>query len=135
MTEDMSTEMASAPTLYDAVGGQRFFDELVDRFYDRVERDAQLLAVYPQPNDLTGARRRLSLFLAEYWGGPSTYSDERGHPRLRMRHATFVIGEVERGRWLAHMRVAVEEMDPPEEARASLMDYFEKGSAMLQNRR
>ena len=135
MTDEIPTEtdVSSATTLYDAVGGQPFFDELVDRFYGGVELDPQLLAVYPQPSDLAGARHRLSLFLAQYWGGPSIYSDERGHPRLRMRHATFTIGQAERDRWLEHMRAAVDEMDPPEDVRAALLEYFDKGSAMLQN--
>ena len=90
-------------TVYDAVGGQAFFDRLVDRFYDGVESDDVLLPLYPDPDDLQGARRRLAMFLAQYWGGPTTYNEERGHPRLRMRHAPFAIGPEARERWLAHM--------------------------------
>lgn len=88
-------------TVYDAVGGRSFFEELVDGFYAGVSGDPLLRPMYPE--DLTEARRHLAGFLTQYWGGPSTYSDERGHPRLRMRHAPFVIGEVERDAWLRHM--------------------------------
>ena len=93
--------------------GQPFFDRLVDRFYDGVEADDVLLPLYPDHADLVGARRRLALFLGQYWGGPTTYSDERGHPRLRARHFPFSIGAVERDRWLLHMREAIDETDAP----------------------
>src|SRR6478752_282012 len=102
--------MQDEPTLYDAAGGMPFFEALVGRFYDGVEADPLIRPVYPEA-DLAGARHRLTLFLAQYWGGPSTYNDERGHPRLRMRHFPFLIGPVERDRWLLHMRAAVEAMD------------------------
>jgi hemoglobin len=88
-------------TVYDTVGGRPFFEELVDGFYAGVSADPLLRPMYPE--DLTEARRHLAGFLTQYWGGPSTYSDERGHPRLRMRHAPFVIGEAERDAWLRHM--------------------------------
>ena len=88
-------------SVYDAVGGRPFFDDLVDGFYAGVSADLLLRPLYPE--DLTESRRHLALFLVQYWGGPSTYSDERGHPRLRMRHAPFVIGEAERDAWLHHM--------------------------------
>ncbi len=121
-------------SLYDAVGGLPFFEQLVDRFYDRVASDPLLLAVYPQPEDMGSARRRLALFLAEYWGGPPSYSAERGHPRLRMRHFPFAIGTAERDRWLEHMRAAVAEMDPPPKIVSALLDYFERGAEMVRNR-
>ena len=126
--------MSAQATVYEVVGGQLFFDQLVDRFYDRVQHDPELLAVYPQPSDLSPARRHLSLFLGEYWGGPPVYSTERGHPRLRMRHVRFAIGAVEIERWLMHMIAAVDETDPPEPARRSLLEYFERAAPMLQNR-
>jgi hemoglobin len=88
-------------TVFDAVGGRPFFEELVDGFYTGVSADPLLRPMYPE--DLTESRRHLAGFLTQYWGGPSTYSDERGHPRLRMRHAPFVIGEAERDAWLRHM--------------------------------
>ena len=92
---------ADGQTLYDAVGGEAFFVRLVDAFYDGVADDPVLLRLYPEAPDLTGARQRLRLFLIQYWGGPTTYSDERGHPRLRMRHMPFHIGAEERDHWLS----------------------------------
>jgi hemoglobin len=118
-------------SLYEAVGGMAFFEELVDRFYRGVAMDPVLLPIYPRPHDLAPARRRLTLFLAQYWGGPTTYSEERGHPRLRMRHAPFVIGPVERDRWLLHMRAAVDALEPPEAARQALFDYFSMAAESL----
>ena len=94
--------------LYAAVGGAPFFERLVDAFYDGVATDPLLLPLYPEAPDLKGARRRLTLFLIQYWGGPATYSDERGHPRLRLRHLPFAIGPAERDAWLAHMTRAVD---------------------------
>jgi hemoglobin len=121
-------------TLYDHVGGMAFFVRLVDAFYRRVEADAVLLALYPQPHDLGPARERLTLFLAQYWGGPTTYSDHRGHPRLRMRHAPFAIGEVERDHWLAAMRAAVADLAPPPGATDALLGYFEMAAESMRNR-
>ena len=89
------------PTVYAAVGGQQFFDDLVDRFYDAVEADTLLRPMYP--GDLTPSRCHLAGFLAQYWGGPADYSAERGHPRLRMRHMPFAIGRAERDTWMRHM--------------------------------
>ena len=93
-------------SVYEAVGGGAFFVELVDAFYAGVAADPLLRPLYP--NDLTDSRRHLAGFLQQYWGGPTTYSDERGHPRLRMRHAPFVIGEAERDAWLRHMLGALD---------------------------
>ena len=120
-------------TLYEAAGGLPFFTGLVDHFYDGVAADHELLALYPQPDDLGPARHRLTLFLAQYWGGPATYSEERGHPRLRMRHAPFLIGPVERDRWLVHMRAAIDAMDPPPAGRAALLDYFAMTAESMRN--
>ena len=120
-------------TLYDVVGGRAFFEELVDRFYEGVAADPALLAVSPEPADLAPARRRLTLFLAQYWGGPSDYSAERGHPRLRMRHAPFAIGVEERDRWLVHMHAAVASLDPPEEIAQALVDYFDMAAEGMRN--
>ena len=85
-----------------------FFGRVVDRFYDGVEADPVLLPLYPEGSETTGARRRLAMFLEQYFGGPTAYSDERGHPRLRMRHSPYLIGELERDRWLLHMVAAIE---------------------------
>lgn len=126
--------MPDGVALYEAVGGMAFFESLVDRFYDRVAGDPELLRLYPRPDDLGPARRRLTLFLAQYWGGPATYSAERGHPRLRMRHSSFAIGGVERDRWLEHMRAAVAELDPPREVARALLEYFHMGAEAVRNR-
>jgi hemoglobin len=127
----MSTE---PPTFYEAVGGLPFFEALVDRFYEGVAADPDLLALYPEPQHLAPARRRLALFLAEYWGGPPDYSEERGHPRLRIRHAAFPIGEAQRDAWLAHMRAAVEHLAPPEGVAGPLLEYFAMGAEAVRNR-
>ncbi len=91
--------------LFDHVGGEAFFVQLVDAFYAAVERDDTLRAMYP--DDLTESRRHLTLFLEQYWGGPRTYQEERGHPRLRMRHAPFRITKSARDAWLAAMGSAL----------------------------
>jgi hemoglobin len=121
-------------SVYDRVGGMAFFETLVDRFYEGVADDPVLLPLYPEPHDLAPARRRLALFLAQYWGGPSDYSDERGHPRLRMRHAPFSIGGEERDRWLVHMRAAVASLDPPPDIERALLDYFDMAAESMRNR-
>ena len=94
------------PTVFAAVGGQQFFDDLVDRFYDAVEQDELLRPMYPA--DMGPSRHRLAGFLAQYWGGPADYSAERGHPRLRMRHMPFAIGPGERNAWMRHMVASLE---------------------------
>ena len=127
-------EVTDPDTLYTAAGGMPFFQRLVDAFYDRVEQDAVLLALYPEPDDLGPARIRLRLFLAQYWGGPTTYSELRGHPRLRMRHAPFAIGEDERDRWLAAMGGAIDELDPPAPIAEALREYFQMAAEAMRNR-
>lgn len=94
-------------SVYDIVG-EKFFVDLVDAFYDGVETDPVLIPLYPEGTETTGARHRLALFLMQYWGGPDTYMEERGHPRLRMRHAPYVIADRERDHWLMHMATAIE---------------------------
>ena len=119
-------------TVYEAVGKAAGFARLVDHFYAGVARDPILRPLYPA-DDMEGARRRLTLFLIQYWGGPDTYSAERGHPRLRMRHAPFAIGPVEREAWLSLMREAVGSLDIPPEPAAELMGYFELASTAMIN--
>ena len=119
--------------LYDEVGGMPFFEGLVDRFYDAVAADPVLLRLYPQQQDLGPARRRLTLFLAQYWGGPSTYSAERGHPRLRQRHFPYEIGPSERDHWLAAMRDAVAAMAPSSDVAARLDEYFVPAADAMRN--
>jgi hemoglobin len=121
-------------TIYEAAGGASFFAALVDGFYDRVEADPVLLRLYPDTDDLDGARRRLATFLMQYWGGPTTYSEERGHPRLRMRHAPFAIGPEERDHWLAAMRGSLDEIDPPPSIRTALEEYLEYAAEAMRNR-
>lgn len=111
-----------------------FFEALVDRFYLGVEADPVLLRLYPDLDDLTGARRRLALFLAQYWGGPPAYGDERGHPRLRMRHAPFAIGARERDHWLRHMREALDSLEPSPEVRAAFDEYLGMAAEAMRNR-
>ena len=127
-------------TLYEVVGGERFFRRLVDTFYAGVAADEVLLRLYPEAPDLSGARERLTLFLVQYWGGPTTYSDARGHPRLRMRHLPFHIGREERDRWLEHMSAAIEvataELPDPavaEAVAATLSGYFHPAAEQLRN--
>ncbi len=122
------------PSLYDRVGGTPYFERLVDRFYAGVEADGVLLAVYPDHADFAGARHRLTLFLVQYWGGPTTYNAERGHPRLRMRHAPFAIGSLERDRWLEHMRAAIDASDAAPDARAELHAYMTMAADAMRNR-
>ena len=121
------------PTLYEAAGGMPFFEALVERFYDGVADDPILRPVYPEP-DLSGARHRLTLFLAQYWGGPRTYDQERGHPRLRMRHAPFAIGPAERDAWLARMREAIAWCYPPPRVAERLHAYIDMAAEAMRNR-
>ena len=120
-------------SLFEEVGGSPFFDRLVERFYEGVATDDVLLPLYPEQSDLSGAKERLTLFLQQYWGGPTTYSDERGHPRLRQRHFPFVIGERERDRWMVHMMAAVDELSPNDSVHQQLMEYLAMASTAMIN--
>jgi hemoglobin len=121
-------------TFYEAVGGAPTFERLVARFYAGVAADPVLRPLYPEP-DLAAAEERLRLFLIQYWGGPTTYSDTRGHPRLRMRHAPFSIGPAERDAWLRHMTEAVEWLELPPDLEAPLMTYLQGAAEAMMNRR
>lgn len=130
--DDGGSEDTGRPmTVHEAVGGDGFFHDLVDAFYDGVEQDPLLRPSYPE--DLADSKRWLALFLIQYWGGPTTYDDHRGHPRLRMRHAPFVIGMAERNAWLRHMSAAVEASGAPPEARRLFDQYFEQASLAMIN--
>ena len=120
-------------SVYELAGGEPVFRLLVQRFYARVATDPVLRAVYPE-EDLTAATERLTLFLVQYWGGPATYSEQRGHPRLRMRHQPFAIGQAERDAWLGHMTASVESLDLAPAVRKALLDYFETASTAMINR-
>jgi hemoglobin len=119
-------------SFYEAVGGEETFRRIVGRFYAEVAKDEVLRPLYPE-EDLGPAEERLRLFLIQYWGGPLTYSDQRGHPRLRMRHAPFTIGPIERDAWLRCMRVAVDEERLAEPARAQLWEYLEMAANSMLN--
>jgi len=120
-------------SVYELAGGEKTFRLLVERFYARVAQDAVLRAVYPE-EDMSGATERLSLFLVQYWGGPQTYSELRGHPRLRLRHQPFAIGPKERDAWLGLMTAATDSLDLAPAVRKALLDYFETASTAMINR-
>ena len=128
-------------TVFEAVGGQPFFDRLVQRFYEHVAADPVLLALYPEPDALGPARERLALFLGQYWGGPDTYSQRRGHPRLRMRHVPFVIDETAAEHWTVAMcdALAATMPDAPLDAELAqlvevrMVEYFTLSAQHLVN--
>jgi hemoglobin len=120
-------------SMYELTGGEPTLRLLVERFYSRVAEDELLRPIYPE-EDLSGATERLTLFLVQYWGGPTTYSEQRGHPRLRMRHHPFAIGPRERDAWLGHMTAAVDSLDLAPPVRSALLDYFETASTAMINR-
>ena len=128
----MSEESGTTITFFEAVGGEETFTRLVHRFYAEVAADPVLRPVYPA-QDLGPAEEHLRLFLIQYWGGPATYNELRGHPRLRMRHVRFRIGETERDLWLKHMRTALDELSLPEELDAQLWDYLVMAAQSLVN--
>ena len=119
--------------MFEAAGGAETFKVLVERFYAGVVSDPLLRPIYPD-EDLSSATERLTLFLIQYWGGPDTYSARRGHPRLRLRHQPFAIGQAERDAWLKHMTAAVESLDVSPDVRKALLDYFETTSTAMINR-
>ena len=125
--------MSEQQSFYDAVGGADTFHRLVAAFYRGVAADPELRALYPE-EDLGPAEVRFRMFLEQYWGGPKTYSEQRGHPRLRMRHAPFAIGPLERERWLVHMRAAIAELDPPDDVAADLERYIAMAAEAMRNR-
>ena len=125
--------MIEQTSLYERAGGTPFFETLVERFYEGVAMDPVLRPLYPEA-DLAGARHRLTLFLIQYWGGPRTYEQERGHPKLRMRHAPFTIGPAERDRWLVHMRAAILELAPAPDIAGELEEYMAMAAEAMRNR-
>ena len=122
-------------SFYDAVGGAETFRRIVSRFYEQVAEDEILRPLYPA-DDLDGAEDRLRMFLEQYWGGPRTYSEQRGHPRLRMRHNPFVIGFIERDAWLRCMHTAIAEIDDKtldDEHRTVLLNYLDMAAQSMVN--
>lgn len=118
--------------LFSQIGGTETFDRLVRTFYDGIQTDPVLWPMYPQ-HDLEGSIHRLSTFLQQYWGGPTTYSDERGHPRLRQRHVAFTVNPDARDRWLAHMRAALDSIELPPLHHETLWDYLDRAAHSLVN--
>ncbi len=121
-----------AISFYEAVGGHETFVRLVDAFYRGVAEDPVLKPMYPE-EDLGPARQRLTLFLEQYWGGPTTYSEQRGHPRLRMRHMPFHVNPDARDRWLLHMRRAVDELGLAPLHEETLWDYLQRAAHAMVN--
>ena len=119
-------------TLYDAVGGEETFVRLVGGFYDRVREDAVLRPLYPE-DELEAAEVRLRMFLVQYWGGPTTYSEQRGHPRLRRRHIPFAIGAAERDAWLHNMRAALDDVALAPEHDAPVWEHLHRAAFLMQN--
>jgi hemoglobin len=128
---------APEASLYERAGRMPFFERLVDEFYAGVASDPLLGPMYPDYPDFSAAKRRLTLFLAQYWGGPTTYNDERGHPRLRMRHFPFTIGTRERDHWLTHMAAAIERtcngLPGGAEIASELLHYFVPAAEAMRN--
>ena len=119
-------------TTYERVGGHQFFVELVERFYQLVENDLFLRAIYPK--DLKPGKAHLAAFLVQYWGGPHRYSTERGHPKLRLRHMPFSIGQKERDAWVAHMGSALDSMEISVDEARLMKDYFKATATLMINR-
>jgi hemoglobin len=124
--------VSTPPTFYEAVGGEPTFRKLVAAFYQGVAADPLLRPLYPE-EDLGPAEDRLRLFLIQYWGGPGTYSEQRGHPRLRMRHAPFRVDPAARDAWLRHMRAAVDSLDLAPEYDNALWDYLQRAAMHMVN--
>jgi hemoglobin len=122
----------TTPSFFEEIGGHEVFVRLVDVFYEGVATDEVLRPMYPE-EDLGPAKVRLTMFLEQYWGGPTTYSEQRGHPRLRMRHAPFTVNPDARDRWLKHMRVAVDSLDLAPAHESQLWDYLERAAFSLIN--
>jgi hemoglobin len=118
---------------YTRVGGDRFFLDLVAEFYRGVATDEALRVLYPEYPNLAPAEERFRLFLMQYWGGPGTYSEQRGHPRLRMRHSPFPVTVEMRDRWLGHMRAALDQLAPEPELEGWLWRYFEMAADSMRN--
>ncbi len=121
-----------AQTFYEQVGGRETFVRLVHAFYEGVAQDETLRALYPE-EDLGPAEDRLRMFLEQYFGGPTTYSEQRGHPRLRMRHVDYAVTPDQRDRWMKHMLAAMDRLDLPEAHDAAMRDYFQRAADMLIN--
>jgi hemoglobin len=125
-------DSALSRSFYDEIGGRPTFEKLVRAFYAGVATDPVLVEMYPE-EDHEGAIQRLTGFLEQYWGGPGTYSEQRGHPRLRMRHMPFKVNPDARDRWLAHMRVAVDSLELAPLQDATLWGYLDRAAHAMVN--
>jgi hemoglobin len=123
--------MTDQPTIYEQVGGEQTFRRLVDAFYARVEADPRLRPLFPA--ELGPGKEGQRLFLIQYFGGPGDYSQQRGHPRLRLRHAPFAIGQAARDAWLTHMLAAIDEVGIAEPARSQMRSYFAMAATAMIN--
>jgi hemoglobin len=132
LQNDPFSQPGYTDNFYDAVGGHETFVKLIDVFYDGVATDPLLRAMYPE-EDLGPAKRRFLMFLEQYWGGPTTYGEERGHPRLRMRHMPFRVTPEAKERWLFHMRAAVNALELPPLYEGTLWDYMERAALSMVN--
>ena len=132
LTLRRSTGEAVDKTFWEEVGGRPTFEKLVRTFYDGVRHDPVLLPMYPDM-DLEPAIQRLTGFLEQYWGGPTAYSEQRGHPRLRLRHGPFKVSPDQRDRWLKHMRAAVDSLELPPLQDATLWAYLERAAHAMVN--
>ncbi len=132
MSDDADVPVTAQQSPYERMGGHETFARIVREFYRGVADDPALRALYPE-EDLGPAEERLRMFLEQYWGGPSTYSEQRGHPRLRMRHVPFAVTPTQRDRWLHHMLAAVDTVDLDPQADAALRDYLVRAANMLVN--
>ena len=132
MTVVQPADQVGRPSFYDEVGGHETFRRLVARFYSGVAGDPVLRPLYPE-DDLGPAEERFRMFLEQYWGGPTSYSEQRGHPRLRMRHVPFAVGPLARDHWLAHMRVAVDSLNLAPMHASQLWDYLERAAHSMVN--
>jgi len=124
---------AAQGNFWEQVGGRDTFEKLVRRFYEGIKGDEVLLPMYPEQPDLEGAIQRLTGFLEQYWGGPTAYSEERGHPRLRMRHLAFKVNPDARDRWLLHMRAALDSLELPPLQDATLWAYLDRAAHAMVN--
>ena len=124
--------MSTEQTFYDAIGGHATIAKIVDRFYEGVATDEVLRPLYPE-EDLAPAAERFRMFLEQYWGGPTTYSETRGHPRLRMRHAPFKVTPAAKERWLVHFRAGLDAANLPPELDAQFWDYVTHAAQFMVN--
>jgi hemoglobin len=129
---ELTPKVPDRNPFYDQVGGHETFVKLVETFYAGIRDDEVLAPMYPA-DDWDGAVWRLTAFLEQYWGGPGTYSEQRGHPRLRMRHNPFKVNPDARDRWLSHMRVAVDSLELAPADRDLLWDYLERAAHAMVN--